>query len=140
MSLHQKTLLDLADARAEEAITLLNAGLYPGAYYLIGYTVELTLKAIIAGKKFKEKTIPEKNLVQSIHTHNLKALMRVAGLDTLLDEDCRKNSVLFENWSTVQRWTEQSRYQLKTKSESTGLLDAIGDSEHGLYPWLEKFL
>ena len=41
-------LQDLAELRIKEARILLDAGSYPGAFYLAGYSVECALKACIA--------------------------------------------------------------------------------------------
>jgi HEPN domain-containing protein len=43
-------LIELAEAKLEDAKLLLNAGRAANAYYLAGYTVELMLKAILSGK------------------------------------------------------------------------------------------
>ena len=69
----------LASVRHKEARALLRAGLSDGAYYLAGYTVECALKACIA-KGTQRHEFPEKKKVQSSHSHNLRELIRVAGL------------------------------------------------------------
>ena len=46
--LTKAALENLAEIRLNEAVALLGAGLYPGAYYLGGYSAELGLKACIA--------------------------------------------------------------------------------------------
>lgn len=65
--LTKQTLKKLAMARVEEAQLLLNNHRDSSAYYLAGYAVEMALKAYIAGP-FQPDTIPDKGLVNVIHT------------------------------------------------------------------------
>ena len=44
----RKDLQELSKVRLREATALLNLGLFDGAYYLAGYSVECALKACIA--------------------------------------------------------------------------------------------
>jgi HEPN domain-containing protein len=133
----KKDLQSLADNRVKDAQCLLKAKLYSGAYYLAGYSIELALKACIA-KLFRANTIPDKKLVNSIFTHSLKDLLRIAGLEQIFKTDQQKDGLLSTNWAIVCDWSEESRYTTKTKTEATDLINAITDPKHGVLPWLKQ--
>jgi HEPN domain len=65
--------------RLEEANALLSLGFYDGAYYLAGYAVECALKACIAKGTLRYE-FPDKKKVESSYSHNLRDLIKVAGL------------------------------------------------------------
>jgi HEPN domain-containing protein len=46
--MHRNDLMRLSRLRIREARVLLEAGEFPGAYYLAGYAVECALKACVA--------------------------------------------------------------------------------------------
>jgi hypothetical protein len=100
----------LADVRIDEARALL--GLDPprpdGAYYLAGYSVECALKAAIA-KLNNQYDWPEKSFVVQCHTHNIPALVRLAGLEAARAADAAANPALALNWSIVNDWSEEGR-------------------------------
>jgi HEPN domain-containing protein len=121
----------LAEFRLREAQALLAAGLPDGAYYLAGYSVECALKACIS-KRTQLHDFPDKKLVNDSHTHNLKELLRLAELDSVLDADPEMRS----NLETVQDWSETARYQRKTVLDTIALLTAIETQKGGLLPWI----
>ena len=49
-SINKTELIKLAEAKARDAHLLLQNERYSNAYYLVGYAVEIGLKAIIAGE------------------------------------------------------------------------------------------
>ena len=75
------TFQQLAELRLAEAKLLARSGHPSGAYYLAGYAIECALKAHIAAQ-FKENQIPNKKFVDKIYTHNLRDLIKLAGLET----------------------------------------------------------
>jgi HEPN domain-containing protein len=79
----KQQLVRLAEEKLADAELLLNAGRHSNAYYLAGYAAELLLKAIIS-KRFSADTIPDRRLVNAVHTHNLRELVAHAGLDVPL--------------------------------------------------------
>jgi HEPN domain-containing protein len=137
MANERATFQQLAQLRLSEAKTLLKNGQPSGAYYLAGYCVECSLKAIIA-KQFRGDEIPDKNLVNKIYTHDLSDLLRLAGLESELDAERRANSELDRRWSIVKNWTEQARYSVWTKEQATAIIDAVaGDGRNGGFSqWL----
>ncbi|MCG6536833.1 MAG: DNA-binding protein, partial [Syntrophales bacterium LBB04] len=97
--------------RVQEALTLLSAGHYPGAYYLIGYAVECALKACVA-KQVKQYDFPDKKLANEAFTHDLEKLIRVAGLSPDFESDRKEDPELELNWAIVKDWSETVRYEV----------------------------
>jgi HEPN domain-containing protein len=128
---------EIAELRLLESKLLLDAGFPEGAYYLAGYAVECALKACIA-KRTREHDFPEKSFVNESYTHNLKDLLRLALLKNELDVAIQANSVMDDNWTVIQSWSEASRYQRKTNQEAEALLRAIEDQSGGLLPWVRQ--
>jgi HEPN domain-containing protein len=131
----RKDLQELSKVRLKEAAALLKLGLPDGAYYLAGYSVECALKACIA-KPTRRSEFPDKKRADSSYSHNLRELIRVAGLDEafkgkIVDVDFRGN------WRVVQYWSEQSRYQRHSLESARALLMAITDKRHGVFTWIK---
>lgn len=114
---------------------MLKAGLFDGAYYLAGYTVECALKACIA-KGTQRHEFPERKKVESSYSHNLRELIRIAGLEDARIEQASKDPEFKANWDVVQSWSEQSRYRRHSPEATRGLLSAIGDRRHGVISWI----
>jgi len=131
----RRDLQGLAKVRLKEARVLLRAGLSDGAYYLAGYTVECALKACIA-KGTQRHEFPEKKKVESSHSHNLRELIKVAGLEEARIEQAGRSPEFRANWDVVQSWSEQSRYRKHPPDAARGLLNAIGDRRHGVISWI----
>lgn len=123
--------------RLSEARSLLSASQWSGAYYLAGYAVEFGLKAVLA-KQFQSATIPNKKLVLDIHTHNLDALVKLAGLKQTLDVEMQTNPSMELNWSVVKDWSENSRYSAWTAQEAVDLVDAVGNRTSGVMKWVRR--
>ena len=113
----RKGLQDLSRIRLKEANALLQLGLFDGAYYLAGYSVECALKACIA-KGTRRGEFPEKKKVESSHSHNLLQLITVAKLDRLHNEQAGRNPAFWNNWDVVKCWSEQSRYEKKSEESA----------------------
>ena len=127
----------LAKIRLKEAEALLATKNYSGAYYLFGYVIECGLKACIA-KQTKRYEFPDLKVAQASWTHDLKKLVKTAGLETDLDQEIR-NDVIFEaNLRIVLEWSEESRYQTNRKEEAYDLYSAITDHLHGVLKWIEQ--
>jgi HEPN domain-containing protein len=137
MSYDRATFQQLAELRLAEAQLLLEKGLPSGAYYLAGYAVECALKSIIA-TGFRANEIPDKSLVNSVYTHNLKDLLNLAELKSPLDEAMSENPDLRESWTTVSNWSEHSRYRTWTADAAATMLEAVGAADKGLLQWLQK--
>lgn len=128
-------LVELSDAKLQDAKLLLDAGRPGNAYYLAGYAVELMLKAILA-TQFKADTLPDRTLLRDVFTHDLAKLLRLGYLEEEL-KLLRDANVLSDSyWQIALNWSETSRYQSRSLEEARGLIEAIEHSEHGVLSWL----
>ena len=127
----------LASIRLREANALLAAGHWEGAYYLGGYVVECALKACIA-RRTERHEFPDKHRAQSSHTHRIKDLIRVAGIEEDLEAASKTDLQFAANWQAVEAWSEQSRYEPRTESDATNLLFALKEKKHGVLRWLKE--
>lgn len=128
----------LAELRVREATALLKSRYASGAYYLAGYAVECALKACIARKTGARTFPPKVKVVQEMYKHNPRELLGAAGLKEKLNEDAPQGSRLDLYWGTVFNWSEESRYERKTRREARELLAAITDPQHGVLAWLRQ--
>lgn len=123
--------------RVQEALTLLEAGHYPGAYYLIGYAVECALKACVA-KQVKQYDFPDKKLANEAFTHDLEKLIRVSGLSPDFESDRKQDPELELNWAIVKDWSETVRYEVDiTELQARDLYSAC-TGRNGVLPWVKK--
>jgi len=137
--MNRADLQQLAELRINEARILLDAGSYPGAYYLAGYAVECPLKACIA-KQTKEYDFPSKDIVSRSWTHKLGELLNLAELKGRLEDDMSSNSDLDAFWAIVVNWEEKKRYELGvTQEDARNLCDAISDPVNGVLKWLKMW-
>ncbi|HEY7061455.1 MAG TPA: HEPN domain-containing protein [Chloroflexota bacterium] len=131
----------LAQLRLDDAQTLLSSGRPEGAYYLCGYAVECALKACIA-KQTQQHDFPPRR-AQEFYTHNLKTLLKLAGLEPALAAVGQQDPQLVANWATVKDWTEDSRYQRRPLSVAItlaiGMYRASADPAHGVLQWLAQY-
>ena len=128
-------LQQLAEERAREAETLLNAGHWSGTYYLIGYAVECALKACIA-KLTNLHDFPDKDRTLKSYSHDVEALVHIAGLKVLRNAEASANRIFDDNWQIVKDWNEQARYQRWTEAKARELFTAITDTTNGVLPWI----
>ena len=134
--MNRSELQKLAGVRLAEAKFLLNGGLPDGAYYLAGYSVECGLKACIA-KQTRRYDSPDKKNVEASHTHDLKALVRIANLELFRVEQAKTDSAFRDYWDLAQQWSEQSRYRRYDKSDAKALVEAVGSAQHGVLRWIK---
>lgn len=127
----------LAQDKAEAARTLLRHDLHTDAYYLAGYAAEIALKAIIA-KEFLAETLPDKKRVNDIYTHDLEALITLAGLRSGLNDKLREDQILRTHWDVVKSWNESSRYFIRSRGEAYAMVNSIV-AEDGVLPWILSF-
>ena len=115
----------LAQTRLEEAEILCQAGKYDGAYYLAGYSIELTLKARICEKLeidnlFDDSDKQDENINavrKNFKTHDISQLLIFCGLFKKLQRDKALNRVLMKTYGDFiapsnknNKWSEQVRY------------------------------
>jgi len=136
--MNRDDLQQTARQRKREAAALLRAGLYPGAYYLVGYSIECALKACIA-KQTKKHDFPDKRLASDAWTHDLEKLVQLAGIGRELDRDLKANPALQLNWTIVKDWSEAVRYDLTiTRAQAKDLYSACTTRRNGILPWIRS--
>jgi len=133
----RKDLQELSNVRLKEAKALLRAGLTDGAYYLAGYAVECALKACIA-KSTQRHEFPEKKKVTDSYSHDLLGLVKVAGLIEARLNHAATDAAFRINWEVAQAWSEQSRYERHELADARLLLEAVGDTLHGVIAWRKR--
>ena len=128
----------LAEERIVDATLLLAGGQWSAAYYLAGYAVECGLKACIvkrvtaaAGVIFEDRKFSDK-----CWTHSIDELVKLAGLEATRKSDSAANPAFDGNWTIVQKWSEQARYQTTARNDAQNLLDAITDPLNGVMQWI----
>jgi HEPN domain-containing protein len=126
----------LSKIRLKEARALLKLGHYDGAYYLAGYAVEFALKACIA-KGTRRYEFPDKGKAVSSYTHVLRDLVGVAKLGDALQERERSDPDFRANWVVVRSWSEGSRYERHTMESAKELIEAVGETRHGVISWIK---
>jgi len=137
MAYDRATFQYLAARRLSEAKVLAEGGHPSGAYYLAGYAIECALKALIAAQ-FRANEIPDKGLVNSVYTHDLSVLLRLAGLQTEFDAAAEVNPILTRRWSIIKKWSEHARYDIWTEDAASAMLEAVDGDENGLFRWLNN--
>lgn len=135
--MNRNDLKEIALVRLREAKALFDSGNYDGAYYLCGYVIECALKACIA-KKTKRHDFPDKTRTNDSYTHSLTQLVRVAELQTALDQEISNDVAFRYKWTTVKDWKEGSRYERHSLKAAEDLLAAVGDARHGVLRWLRR--
>jgi HEPN domain-containing protein len=133
----KKDIETLADIRLGDATHLYQASRYSAAYYLAGYAVELGIKACIA-THFQARTIPDKTFVNEIYSHRLNELLGHAGLQQHLQKDMANDALLSLNWGVASKWKETSRYEIWDPFAAAGMIEAVGEQNHGVLQWLKK--
>jgi HEPN domain-containing protein len=137
--LSKSRLIALAEAKLDDAKYLLADGRSGNAYYLAGYAVELLLKAVLSSR-FQADTIPSRELVREIFTHDLAKLLSLADLRQDLADKQDADPQFRGRWEIVLKWKESSRYDVRDANETRELLDAINDPGHGVLQWLRTML
>jgi hypothetical protein len=130
-----QVLAELAFERVKEAQHLLRGGYYTGAAYIVGYGVELLLKAIIAGRQYAGSW-PVANVTTEVFTHNLDKLLQIADLDKQMREDSKMNKSLGINWITIRTWGTHLRYIRLPRHEASDMVDAVAEQPDGVAAWL----
>lgn len=136
--MNRSELQSLASLRRKEAKSLLDAGHFAGAYYLMGYAIECALKSCIA-KATKRHEFPDKHLATKVFTHNLEDLMRLSGVSPIFDKELKSNAALALNWTIVKDWNERARYRASiSEQEARDLYSACTRHKNGILTWVRK--
>ena len=135
--MHRRDLQDLSKLRLKEARVLLSAQHWSGAYYLAGYAAECAIKACIA-KKTMRGDFPNKGFANQVHTHDVVALVKAAGLQSQLDQRIKDPGTFAVYWTIVKDWDVSSRYTTASESEARDLLSALTARKEGVIPWIKQ--
>lgn len=145
-------ILKLATQRLEEAKILYQNGMYDGAFYLAGYSVELTLKAKICERLGIPNLFDEANtdtnsikgiseIRKTLKTHNLFTLLIFSGLKNKFDNDkavskelAKANSLLFNAWDENARYKPCGHMLDKDVEKLITLLSG----DNGILVWITK--
>lgn len=133
----RRDLQQLAAVRIREARQLLHTSNFSGAYYLAGYTIELALKACIA-RKTRKYDFPELNVVRDSFTHDLKKLVKVAGLEADLTHQIMADAIFATNWAIVKDWDVESRYRNFTQTQAKEIIYSITARRGGVLRWIRQ--
>jgi hypothetical protein len=137
--MNRQDLQQLSRARKRDAQILLGTGNYAGSYYLMGYSVECAIKAVIA-KQTQRYDFPDKRLAYDSWSHDLKHLFQTAGLWRTFESTIKTNTSLSVNWSIVKDWTENSRYTLAiSQQQAQDMFSACTARTHGLLSWIKNY-
>ncbi len=132
-------LQSIAETRIKEAKFLLDNSFFSGSFYLMGYSIECSLKACIA-KQTKEHDFPDLSMVKESYTHNLVKLLRLSNLETEFESTAKEFPILGINWSIIKEWSENSRYTvIIEEKKARELYNAITEPEYGVMTWLKKY-
>lgn len=147
-----KEIRDLAKQRLMEAEILLKNRMCDGAFYLAGYSVELTLKAKICEKLGIPNLFDETNTVANsikgisdirkiLKTHNLLILLIFSGLKVKFDDEKATNKELIKaNSLLFNSWDENARYKPcgHISDRDVEKLITLLSGENGLITWIEN--
>lgn len=142
----------LSRQRLKEAEILFENGMCDGAFYLAGYSVELSLKAKICERlgipNMFDETNSDTNLIKGIgeirktlKTHNLFTLLIFSGLKVKFDNDkatskelAKANSLLFNAWDENARYKPCGHMLDKDVEKLITLLSGA----NGILTWIEQ--
>lgn len=119
----------------EDAQLLLKHGRFSNAYYLAGYALEFGIKACIA-KQIAAETIPLRDFVNNVYKHKLQDLITTAGLGAELKAQQDRDQTFQAYWGLAGDWSPDIRYTTVDKMTAHQFLQAVGDPEHGILPWI----
>ena len=70
--------------------------------------------------------------------HGLPHLMKVHGVQVVLDQAVAGNRLLRDNWLVVKYWDSNARFpttSIKGK-DAVEMLNAVAHADHGIFQWL----
>jgi hypothetical protein len=127
----------LAHLRADEAGILVRFHKVQGAYYLAGFAIECALKACIAKRTRRHQFPFGRDYVNKVYDHNLQELLKVADLQTTLENEIRMNQALEIHWGVVKDWNVESRYEL-TGRNGADMVKAV-TAKDGVLQWIKRY-
>jgi len=128
----------LAEDRVVDAKSLLDAGRWACAYYFAGYALECALKSrVLTYVENSGIIFDDPKFLAGCRTHNLEDLLKLANLQATHGTAVGANPDLLANWGVATNWTEESRYEQRSKNEADELYEAITNNPNGVLPWIK---
>lgn len=132
----------VAGERLTDAQMLLEGKRWAAAYYLSGYVIECSLKACLLRHLGESNAIygPDNYLAQlkECWTHDLKRLVKLAGLDEPFGLAQKANPALAGYWGVVKDWSETSRYdESRPEAVATAMYEAVSHQPDGVFQWIQ---
>ena len=124
--------------KLDDAVALVQIRSYSNAYYISGYAIELGLKACIA-EQISVETIPDKDIIKGILSHDFVALLGLAGL---ADEHkaMKKRDLRFAaNWAIALQRSPDARYDSSGHDAARSLIEAISEPKSGILTWIKTY-
>jgi hypothetical protein len=87
----------------------------------------------------RQSNIPDKKFIQEIYTHNLKDLVKSAGLETNRVDYEKANVNFAAHWAIVKDWNETSRYNIFTQVKAQELYNSITTNKGGVLAWIRQY-
>ena len=112
-------------------------GVYPNVFIQERGLIELALKACIS-KKMQRHKIPDKKFIVDCYTHDLKALVKLAGLEYERNAHEKTDPSFAVNWAIVKEWNESARYEFFSKSKAEELISSINSNPEGVLLWIQQ--
>ena len=87
-----------------------------------------------------QDTFPDRTLsktIDKIYSHNLKDLLQVSRLQSILEDGIRANAALGGNWRLVKDWSTEKRYGVGIREKDAKELYTAITEEQGILPWLK---
>ena len=138
----REELKHIAQLRLAEAKALYDKGLYEGSRYLVGYVIELALKARIC-RVLDLTEYPDQGKIAGVFkTHDLSELILLAGLKRKFEARIATDIGFQTNWSLIKAWSEQFRYQLigtNPRQTTEQMIGAVENREDGVFTWIKRF-
>ncbi len=85
------------------------------------------------------ETIPERRTITDTYSHDFRRLVSAAGLIEVLAGRQRENREFAENWAVVMAWAPEIRYDTVQIDAAERLVEAVGDPDDGVLPWISFF-
>jgi hypothetical protein len=60
-------------------------------------------------------------------------------LDDSLENQSKADAAFESNWGIVKDWSEQARYEDKSRQDAQALFDAVCDQDHGIMTWVRQY-
>ena len=93
------------------------------------------MKACIA-RNTQRYDFPDKVRVNKSYVHKPAELLVVANLTSLFQQARKANPRLQASWDVVNNWSEESRYEIRTRADADAMIKAVGKPQDGVLPWI----